>query len=276
MLNPISVLLCEPAFFDVLYEGNIYMKHLPKIDLENALFQWTSLKMIYEKLGFVIKNIPGVPGLEDMVFTANQSFPFINKKNEKCVILSKMRNPQRKGEVELFKQYYASLNYKVYELSEAAVYFESMGDALIDYKNDRIFGGYGFRTNENVYDEISSITGLETIKLKLVSEKFYHLDTCMSILNSEAAIICREGFDKSSLERIYNCFKKVYEVSEEDNIKAFLCNCHCPDGKNIIVQKNDNELFKNILSRDFNIIETDTSEFMKSGGSVFCMKMMMW
>lgn len=276
MQIPEKVLLCEPLFFDVMYEGNIYMKDLPLVDLEKAVLQWSSLKEKYEKLGFEIKIIPAVKNLTDMVFTANQSFPFLNNDNEKCVILSRMRNSQRKDEVEHFREFYINEGFKVFELSDSIKQFESMGDALIDYKNERIFGGFGFRTDEKVYDELNDITGMGVTKLKLVSDKFYHLDTCFSILGNNEVLICENGFDKASLKKIHDSFDKVYKVSEEENMKSFLCNCHCPDGKNIIVHKNDSSVFKNELSGNYIIIEIETSEFMKSGGSVFCMKMMLW
>lgn len=267
--------MSDPKYYDVNYVGNIYMKDLPSIDLETAFLQWTALKHHYEALGYKVKILPGIPGLTDMVFTANQSFPFLNKQNKKCVILSKMRNEQRKDEVKYFKDFYEAAGYKIFELSDKVEYFESMGDALIDYENDRIFGGFGFRTQEIVYDELEKITGLEVIRLKLIDENFYHLDTCMSILSKDEVVICKEGFNEESLKKIYKSFKAIYIVNKDENLKGFLCNCHCPDGKSIIVQNNTATSFKEFAGK-FNIIETDTSEFMKSGGSVFCMKMMLW
>ncbi len=275
MRKPTVILMCEPLFFDVKYEGNIYMKDLPIVDIENTFLQWTSLKQKYSKLGYEIKTIPAVKGLTDIVFTANQSFPFLKKNNQKCVILSKMRNDQRKEEVKYFKELYESEGYDIFELSSNIDYFESMGDALIDYENDRIFGGYGFRTQEKVYDEIEKITEMEVIRLKLISNKFYHLDTCLSILNKDEAIMCESGFDRESVDKIYSSFRKIYNISEKDNMEGFLCNCHCPDGQNIIVQKNNSPVFKE-LEKNYIVHETETSEFMKSGGSVFCMKMMLW
>lgn len=57
-------------------------------------------------------------------------------------------------------------------------------------------------------------------------------------------------------------------------MKYFVCNCHCPDGKNVIVQKGSKDFKNKIKTAGFDIIEVNTSEFIKSGGSVFCMKLM--
>ena len=37
-----------------------------------------------------------------------------------------------------------------------------------------------------------------------------------------------------------------------------------------------NEANAKLRSAGFNVVEVDTSEFMKSGGSVFCLKMMVY
>ncbi len=272
---PKKVLMCEPKYFDINYIGNEYMTNLnADFDKNLAVKQWSDLKTSYENLGLEVSVIPPVEGLVDMVFTANQSLPFIDSNGNKKVVLSKMRNPQRADEVKHFEDFYLKKGYEVINLPEEIEYFESMGDAIIDYKRKIIFGGYGYRTHENVYDFLKEVTDYEIIKVRLMNKYFYHLDTCFSLLNSNTAMICRDAFSVEDFKKITNYFTDIIEVSVEENKNSFACNCHCPDGENVIIDKRAVETKVMLERNEFNVTRVDTSEFMKSGGSVFCMKMM--
>lgn len=272
---PTKVLMCEPKYFDINYIGNEYMVNLDAdFNKELALKQWNELKSSYEKLGLKVSVIAPVEGLVDMVFTANQSLPFIDSHGNKKVVLSKMRNVQRADEVQHFKDFYLNEGYEVIELPQEISYFESMGDAIIDYKRKIIFGGYGYRTHENVYDFLKDVTDYEIVKVKLMNSYFYHLDTCFSLLNAHTALICRDAFSEEDFQKITSYFSDIIETSAEENKNSFACNCHCPDGKNIIIEKRAIDVIDRLQRNEFNVTTVDTSEFMKSGGSVFCMKMM--
>lgn len=274
---PDKVLMCEPKYFEVNYTGNEFMKNNhDKVDKAKALKEWNVLKNVYQDLGYFVDLIEPVEALVDMVFTANQSLPFLDESGNKKVILSKMKNEQRKEEVKYFKDYYLKNDYQIIELPDQVQYFESMGDSIIDYERNIIFGGYGFRTQEIVYAILTNHHNFKLVKLKLLNPILYHLDTCFSILNFETAVIVKSAFDEASINAIRENFKNVLEVDEKENLKYFLCNCHCPDGKNVIIQKGKSKLKENIKKIGFNLIEVETNEFMKSGGSVFCMKVMLY
>lgn len=276
-MNPAKILMCKPEYFEVNYSGNEFMKNnINKVDKSRAIIQWNELKQVYLDLGYKVELIKPVKGLVDMVFTANQSLPFADADGNKKVILSKMKNEQRKNEVKYFKEYYKNNNYIIIELPDGIEYFESMGDCVIDYSRNILFGGYGYRTKEDTYNVISKYSNFKIIKLKLVNPVLYHLDTCFSILNSQTAVICESAFDKTGLEIIKNSFKKIIYADEEENFKYFVCNCHCPDGINVIVQKGSSKFKYEIKKSGFNVIEVETGEFIKSGGSVFCMKLMIY
>ena len=112
-MYPNKILMCKPEYFEVNYTGNEFMKgNIDNVDTAKAIDQWNCLKKIYEDLGFEVVLIDPVKGLVDMVFTANQSLPFLDRSGEKKVILSKMKNDQRKDEVKYFKELYLKMNYK--------------------------------------------------------------------------------------------------------------------------------------------------------------------
>jgi N-dimethylarginine dimethylaminohydrolase len=250
------------------------------VDVALAREQWLKLKSTYEKIGFEVLVVKGDHSLPDMVFAANQSFPFLNgrKQNSKTVVLSRMRSEFRRPEVPYFKTFYTNLGYQVEELQAPSkeIFFEGNGDALPHYPFNLVWGGYGERTSPDVYHELSERFGLQIAMLKLVNKNFYHLDTCFSILDEQTVVIQPEAFEAEGLKLIKAIFKNVIESDLDENLKFFVCNCHSPDGRHVIVNKGAKKFVADARRLNFEVIELDTSEFLKSGGSVFCMKMMVY
>jgi len=54
------------------------------------------------------------------------------------------------------------------------------------------------------------------------------------------------------------------------------CNAHSPDGEHILIEKSAIKLQSDCKMRGFKVIGIDTSEFLKSGGSIFCLKNQGW
>ena len=272
---PDKVLMCKPEFFEVNYSGNKFMiKNQNKVNRSTALKQWEALHDTYNGLGYEVNLIAPGEDLVDMVFTANQSFPFIDINGNKKVVLSRMRNEERRAEVPYFEDFYKNSGYDIINLPDEVKYFEGMGDSIVDYEKKIIFGGIGTRTQSSVYKYLSEYTNYHVITLNLVNASLYHLDTCFSILNSNTIVVDRKGFDIDSLKKLTQYYDNIIDADHDENMKYFVCNCHCPDGKTVIVQKGSKDFKSKIENAGFDIIELNTSEFIKSGGSVFCMKLM--
>lgn len=270
------ILMATPEHFQVAYAINPHMKtssgELNRVDRAKAQQQWDALATVYRKLGFTVETLPGHPELPDMVFTANQSFPFTDGDGARAVVMSRMKSDFRKPEVAYFRRWYESQGYRVLELREG-VFFEGNGDALLHPNRGVIWGASGPRTSPEVYDELERLTGYNVMRITLTTEDFYHLDTCFSILDERTVAIYPHAFDKASLARIRGGFQRVIEIDRDENLRFFAGNCHCPDGKHVILQKGSKSFTSKLAQEGFEPIEVDTSEFLKSGGSVFCMKM---
>jgi N-dimethylarginine dimethylaminohydrolase len=248
---------------------------LNQIDSFQAKSQWNSLKQTYENLGFRVEQIAGVKSLPDMVFSANQSFNYWNKKKQKPgVILSEMRASERAPEVFYFKSWYEKQGYEVEELPRGAGSFEGNGDAIPHFGDPWVWGGYGFRTDKKIYSYLTEMTGLEFVLLELKSEHFYHLDTCFSVLNEKTVAILPEAFSEKSVNLIRDRVSDIIELDKEECLKYFAGNCHCPNGKDVILNSGSKKFIAELMKRNFVPHTVETSEFMKSGGSVFCLKMM--
>ena len=121
-IPPDSVLMCSPDFFDIIDVKNPHMAGKKgMLFKELAIQQWTNLKAVYtslvnKKLLKKCATIPGAEDCEDMVFAANQTFPWLRNNEEKVVIMSKMKHPSRQKEVVHYKRFFESQNYKILEL----------------------------------------------------------------------------------------------------------------------------------------------------------------
>jgi N-dimethylarginine dimethylaminohydrolase len=271
-----DVLLVRPTYYDVIYEINPHMTgNIGNVNKVLALEQWNILYETYKKLGFQVHVIEGVPDLPDMVFCANQSFPYLDNNNQRQVILSKMASRYRQGEVEHIARWYDEHGYHLIHQTSPPVEFEGMGDALWHPNKKILYIGYGFRTSKKALERAAQCISCDVIGLELIQPHFYHLDTALSVINENTAIYVKEAFSKTGCEILSSMFENLIEVPLEEAKQGFVTNGHCPDERNFIVHKG-NEVTKRKLSDiGIQVWEIDTSEFLKSGGSVFCMKMML-
>lgn len=277
MPQPHRVLMVKPSYFDVEYVINPHMKgQIGKVDSMRAKSEWDFLVTGFKELGFDVQILEGEEGLPDMVFCANQSLPYSDGETQK-VIMSRMFAGQRMKEVAIIEKWFEKQDYEILHLNSDSVdTFEGMGDALWHPKKKLLWGGYGFRTSKEVYGEISELLDVPVILLELVDDRFYHLDTCMCMLSSDCVMIYPDAFSEKSLEMIYKMFDRVIESSSYEAEKLFSVNAVCPDGKNVMIQQGCTDVNKKLRDAGFSIHEYSTYQFLKSGGSVFCMKLLYW
>ncbi|MDE2996474.1 MAG: arginine deiminase-related protein [Bacteroidota bacterium] len=272
------MVMTTPDHFDIEYVINPHMAgNIGSVDKENARAQWLALKEAFESCGTPVDVVEGMPGQPDMVFCANQTLPYLLLDGTKGVVLSRMHAPQRAGEVQYFREYFEAKWWAVKEsVWNGETDFEGMGDALWHVGRRLLWGGYGFRTDKSVYDRISEGLDTPVLALQLDDPEFYHLDTCLCILNEETALIFAPAFQPEGLELIRHFFPTVIEAPEDEARELFACNAHSPDGRHAVIQRGCVQTNRALRDLGFTVIEVDTDEYLKSGGSVFCMKLMTW
>ena len=275
---PKDTLMVTPKHFSVEYVINPHMaQNVGTVNKMEARNEWNVLKSTFEQVGINVHVIEGEEGLPDMVFCANQSLPFIGESGDKHVFMSIMHDDERKEEVPYIEQWYRQNGYEIHYLDENEIDdFEGCGDAIWHTGRRLLWGGYGYRSSVQAYESISETFELPVIALELVDEDFYHLDTCFCVLDDSSVLIYPEAFTREGLELIDSVFETVIKASKYEATKLFACNATCPDGKNVIIQQGCTDANKNLRDAGFSVHEVSTYEYLKSGGSVFCMKMMVW
>ncbi len=277
-VEPRQVLMCDPSYFEIKDAKNPFMEgNLNSTDPKGANRQWHALKQTYENLGYPVRLISAQKNLEDMVFTANQVLPGKEDDGLPYVVLSEMVHPSRQAEVPFFAEWFEGNGYQLMRLtgdSASCPRFEGQGDAIWHPGKRLLWGGYGFRTQEAAYTLLSELLCLPVLKLELVNSRFYHLDTAFCVLDVDCAMIYPDAFNERGLALIRRYFARVLEVSEADAAN-FACNAHAL-GRKVILQAGSPDTCQALRGLGFEPVEVETGEFMKSGGSVFCLKMMVF
>lgn len=277
--QPGRVLLTTPTYFDVEYVINPHMAdHVGDVDGQEAGRQWRTLRAAYETLGLTVNVVEGNEGLPDMVFCANQTLPYYRPSDgSKGVVISRMHAEQRQGEVAHFERYFRQIGYDVLHLpAELVGDFEGMGDAIWHPHRFLLWGGYGIRTDREAFDAISEMLDVPVVVMELADPDFYHLDTCFCPLDEKTVLICPAAFQNEAVQMIGRLFDQVIEAPEEEARRFFACNAHSPDGRHVLIQEGSTETVTRLRDAGFEPVEIDTGEFLKAGGSVFCMKQMFW
>lgn len=276
--EPTEILMCSPSAFEVKDVKNNFMEgNLGTVDRAKAWQQWQDLLGTFEDLGKTVHVLPGVSNLEDMVFCANQMLPAMRPGAGRPVVVpAQMWHESRRREVPYFERWFRSRRYRIERLSDPELLFEGQGDALWHPGKQLLWGGYGHRTSLETYKELATMLDVPVITLELPTPDFYHLDTCFCLLDAATVMLYPPAFSTKGLALIEHFFPRRIEVSKKDAYEHFACNATALDGETVVLQKGAKSTVAALKKAGFKVVEVDTSEFLKAGGSVFCMKMMVY
>lgn len=268
------VLLCPPAYFDVVDQKNPYMSQKLPVDRLKAQEQWQALCSAFEQTGCQVETIPPAPGLEDMVFAANPVFVGFHEGVGKFIVPSRMVHASRQREVPFHVDWFRQRGFKIIELLLGDDdYLEGHGDLLWHPDWSRVYAGYGFRSTQGgveTFRDAMTKLGIPVVPLHLVDPYCYHLDTCFCPLNFEAVLVYPGAYAAESLVSLRGFWKRVHELTVDEAHK-FMGNGIVANGSYLTPYVTPH--LEGILSGEgLEVVIVETSEFEKSGGSLFCMK----
>lgn len=265
MNDDIRILMCPPDHYDVDYVINPWMEgNIHKSSRDRAVEQWQKLYGVLKDLALVDLVTPA-KGWPDMVFTANAGLVL-----GKNVVLSRFFHKERQGEEPYFKNWFEENDFTVYELPKDLP-FEGAGDALFDREGRWLWAGYGFRSELDSHPYIAKWLDTEVVSLRLIDERFYHLDTCFCPLTGGYLLYYPSAFDSYSnrvIEMRIPPEKRI--IVEEPDAVCFACNAVNVDSMIVMNQISDS-LKNKLIAVGFGIIETPLSEFLKAGGAAKCL-----
>lgn len=265
MSAAIRFLMCAPDHYDVDYVINPWMEgNIHKSSRDRAVEQWHGLFHLIKDRAQVDLVMPQ-KGVPDMVFTANAGLILGNN-----VVLSRFFHKERQGEEPYFKAWFEEQGYTVYELPKDLP-FEGAGDALLDREGRWLWAGYGFRSELDSHPYLAKWLDIEVLSLRLMDERFYHLDTCFCPLTDGYLLYYPPAFDAYSNRLIEMRVPEAKRIAiEEADAVNFACNTVNID-RIVIMNKTSEALKQRLTDANFVVLETPLSEFMKAGGAAKCL-----
>ncbi|WP_395822521.1 dimethylarginine dimethylaminohydrolase family protein [Collimonas sp.] len=260
-----TFLMCAPDHFEVSYVINPWMAgNIAHGNRSLAMQQWQALVASMRQVARV-KLMPAMPGVPDLVFTANAGVVLGNK-----VVLSRFRHVERQAEEAYFDAAFTEHGFEVLTLPPELP-FEGAGDALMDRRESLLWFGHGHRSDSACATGLSALLDIEVQPLKLVDARFYHLDTCFCPLAGGYVMYFPEAFDAASQAEIVARVPadKRIVVGSEDALH-FACNT-VNSGRHIFLNQASPALVEQLQSRGFIVHQTALTEFLKAGGAAKCL-----
>jgi len=256
------LLMCHPDYYGIEYEINPWMHKEEITNHELAIQQWQKLYQTLTNCGAQIDLIKPIRGWPDMVFTANAGLYFQNK-----IILPHFKHKERQGELPYFRDWFTQEKFAIANsIPEKKSFFEGAGDALP--AGNKLFAGYGFRSDRSFYEETDFFESSQLIYCELQDPYFYHIDTCFCPLNERLAIWYPQAFTQESQIRMAENIELIPVIESE--AKHFACNAVVLD-QHIILPNDCPQIASLLKKRGFTVHQCDMSEFLKAGGACKCL-----
>lgn len=261
-----QIMMCAPDHFSIEYVINPWMEgNVHRSSAEASRKQWEALREVLAKEA-TVELLSQPEGVPDLVFTANAGLTLGER-----VILSHFRHPERQKEEPFNKAWFEDKGLEVIEMPRG-VYFEGAGDGLFlrDGSGTMVLG-YGFRSVLEAAAFVAETLAIDVVPVKLVDERFYHLDTCFCPLAGGKLIWYPPAFDERSVRAIEALVPEQdrHAVSEKD-ATFFACNA-VDTGHAVVLNNATSELESKLVSWGFRVVRTALDQFMLAGGAAKCL-----
>ncbi len=255
-----TILMCPPDFYGIEYEINPWMNRNVPSDVEKSRAQWQALYELLGRLGVEVRLMQPVPGLPDLVFTANAGLVWRD-----TVFVASFRHAARQGETAFDAAWFESQGFQTTSLP-GGQNFEGAGDAL--FCGDTLYAGYLVRSDASAMQWLGARMGCRAIPLQLVDDRFYHLDTCFCPLATDTALYYPPAFDDYA-RRALSQIPRLIEVVESEAAR-FACNAVVV-GRDVVLNAGCPKLEADLRANGFTPHATELGEFLKAGGSAKCL-----
>jgi N-dimethylarginine dimethylaminohydrolase len=261
--TPRRYLMCPPRYFAVSYAINPWMDPSRPVDAARAMSQWTALVKTYRALGHTVELIDPQPGLPDMVFAANAGTVI-----DDAVLGARFRNAERAAEAEHYRRWFVA--HGAPEMVMPGAVNEGAGD--LRWTGELLLAGTGFRTELAAHQEAQEVLGVPVISLQLVDPRYYHLDTCLLVLDDSPSTplvaYYPPAFSPGSQRVLAQLFPDAVIAGAAD--AACLGLNGVSDGGSVVLPVEAQNLGRALTARGFEPVFVDISELRRAGGGPKC------
>ena len=272
---PPRFLMCPPRHFAVTYSINPWMNPSAWADGGTALHtsaqrQWRGLRGALATAGAAIETLSPVPGLPDLVFTANGAVVLDGR-----AVLARFRYRERQDEQPLFATTLQTFQARglIEEVVElpSRVRLEGAGDCIWDGRRQLFWLGCGFRSDAAAALVLEQNFGVRCVALSLADPRFYHLDTAFCALPCGSVIYYPAAFTAAARAAMHERIEPQDRiVLDRTDAVRFAANAVCV-GRTIVLSSASEGLKVRLAERGYAVIETALDVFQRSGGSACCL-----
>lgn len=255
--------MCPPRYFTVSYTINPWMDPGRPTHSARAMAQWTALVEAHRSLGHTVELIDPEPGLPDMVFTANAATVIGG-----AVLGVRFRNAERVAEAEHYRRWFAENGAP--EIVMPSAINEGAGDLM--WTGALLLAGTGFRTEPAAHREAQEALGVPVVSLQLVDPYYYHLDTCLLVLDDSPSdpliAYYPPAFSPGSQRVLARLFPDAVIAGTADAVCLGLNGVS--DGRSVVLPLAAAGLGRALAVRGFEPVFVDMSELRRAGGGPKC------
>jgi N-dimethylarginine dimethylaminohydrolase len=188
-----------------------------------------------------------------------------------------MKYEQRQAELPYLKAMYDTYGIPYIEYPGVEP-FEGQAELKWFHGGTKALCGYGYRSTQKTFEELDrffkELYGKESPELLVVplnSFDYYHLDAAMLEYADSKCIVHKRAFSTASMNKIMKFLGKE-NVTVIDTTDSFCLNAVI-DGPNLLTHTLTDPSLKPLFERltGCSVVQIDTSDFERSGGSVRCM-----
>ena len=265
-------LMTNPDAFDVRYQINPWMDPKTWTPAHSARAQAgsKSLRDALKAAGAKVETIGAIRGLPDLVFPANAAVVLDGR-----VLLARFRHPERQGEEPIFRTAFNALKRRglvdqIVDLPEG-LFHEGAGDAIWDADRGWFWCGFGPRSSRDAVSVVRRTFSQDVVALELVSERFYHLDTCFCPLAGGHVLYYPPAFTADALATIRDRIPAAQRIEATAEEAATFCVNAVNLQNQVIMARAPASLRTKLTSRGYTLTEVDLAPFILSGGAAYCM-----
>ena len=270
-----TLVMTNPDCYEVSYTINPWMD--PAAWSRNgedskrlARRQWEALADQLKALGMEIEVVPAAPGLPDLVFPANAAIVL-----DRRALLASFRHPERRGEEACFRRFFDALRDKgkldaVTPMPDG-IFQEGAGDCLWDEARQTFWAGWGPRSARESLPVIERFFGRPVIELELVTERFYHLDTCFSVLTGGEVLYFPGALSNAAQAAVIERVKPELRIEASAEEAATFGLNSVNIGRDLVMAAAPPRLAAILAERGYRCLPVELSSFILSGGASFCM-----
>lgn len=255
------VILCQPEYMTIREVINETQKHFKDegIHIDIALEQHNELINTLRQYDVDVILLPYHKKYPEQVFTRDIGFTL-----GETIFVADMASDVRKGEDNVLKLWLEDEGISYYNIIGDQI---EGGDVIID--RDTIYIGLSNRTNQEAIDHLQELLNkqFEVIAIDF-QEKYLHLDCVFNVISPEVALIYPKALKESDYKFLTSRYHLI-EVSEEEQF-TLGTNVLAIGNNRILSLPVNKQVNEQLRHHQFEVIEIDITEIIKSGGSFRC------